>query len=138
MRSMTLSPLPGVCMASNNLMVNYQDSSVSLVFLKDIFAAAIGDDLAIEKSFDEQLNSIGDDEVLNVIMAKHSGRKIGLVVDKLLRQKEIIEKKLPKPLDSGKLLSGSTILGSGNVCPVLDIASIMDSFFQSALKNQAV
>ncbi len=123
---------------SNNLMVNYHDTSVSLVFLRDVFSSGVREDFSLEATFEDQMSAIGEQEVLNVIMAKHSGRKIGLVVDKLLRQKEIIEKKLPKPLDSGKLLSGSTILGSGNVCPVLDIASIMDIYFQSALKNQAV
>jgi len=123
---------------SNNLMVNYQDTSVSLVFLEDIFSVDSTLDFAHQRTFEEQMQNIGDEDVLNVIMAKHSGRKIGLVVDKLLRQKEIIEKKLPKPLDSSTLLSGSTILGSGSVCPELDIASIMDAFFQSAIKTQAV
>ena len=50
-------------------------------------------------------------------------------------QKEIIEKQLPKPLDNSRLLSGTTILGSGNVCPVLDVASIMDVLFQSTTKK---
>ncbi len=122
---------------SNSLVVNYNDSSVSLIFLSDIFTSN-SSDFSSSETFQQKMEKISDKEVLNVIMAKHSGRKIGLVVDKLLRQKEIIEKKLPKPLDSSKLLSGSTILGSGSVCPVLDVASIMDTFFQSALKTKAV
>ncbi len=123
---------------SNNLMVNYNDTSVSLIFLKDLLGITDFNELGESSYFKEQMKNIESDQQLNVIMAKHSGRKIGLVVDKLLRQKEIIEKKLPKPLDTSKLLSGSTILGSGSVCPVVDVASIMDSFFQSALKNKAV
>ncbi|MEM6643128.1 MAG: chemotaxis protein CheA [Bacteroidota bacterium] len=123
---------------SNSLVVNHNDTSVSLVFLKDLFDVHSVSEITSTKTFESQMESFGDSEVLNVIMAKHSGRKIGLVVDKLLRQKEIIEKKLPRPLNSSRLLSGSTILGSGIVCPVLDVASIMDGFFKSALKSQAV
>lgn len=123
---------------SNSFVVDYKNSSVSLVFLDDIFASSGLQDFSDTGTFSDQMDKIKGKDVLNVIMTKHSGRKIGLVVDKLLRQKEIIEKKLPKPLDSSKLLSGSTILGSGSVCPVLDIASIMDTFFQSALKTKAV
>ncbi|MEM6735368.1 MAG: chemotaxis protein CheA [Bacteroidota bacterium] len=122
---------------SNNLMVNYNNASVSLIFLKDLFSMADLNLLSNSTHYQELLKNLEEDNQLNVIIVKHSGRKIGLVVDKLLRQKEIIEKKLPKPLNSSKLLSGSTILGSGNVCPVIDIASIMDSFFQSALKYKA-
>ena len=122
----------------NNLVVNYNDSSISLVFLSDIFSTMSIEDFSKTRNFEDQVKSMKEGELLNVIMAKHSGRKIGLVVDKLLRQKEIIEKKLPRPLDSSKLLSGSTILGSGSVCPVVDVASIMDSFFQTTLKTKAV
>lgn len=122
---------------SNNLIVDYNGESVSLVFLRDIFSSNSIEDFSMTKSFEDQMKNMADDYELNVIMAKHSGRKIGLVVDKLLRQKEIIEKKLPRPLNASKLLSGSTILGSGSVCPVIDVASIMDSFFQSTLKTKS-
>lgn len=122
---------------SNSLVVDYKDKSVTLIFLSDILSTR-SSDITSNRTFKEQMEKIKEKDVLNVVMAKHSGRMIGLVVDKLLRQKEIIEKKLPKPLDSSKLLSGSTIMGSGSVCPVLDIASIMDAYFQSALKSKAV
>lgn len=123
---------------SNSLMVNYDEQSVSLIFMEYLFKIKDIDSVAGSRLFNQRLKNIDDDEQINVIMAKHSGRRIGLVVDKLLRQKEIIEKKLPKPLDSSKILSGSTILGSGSVCPVIDVASIMDVFFKSAAKVQEV
>lgn len=121
---------------SNSLMVNYNDQSVSLVFLEYLFKIKDIESVASSRLFNERLKNIGDDEQINVIMARHSGRRIGLVVDKLLRQKEIIEKKLPKPLDSSKILSGSTILGSGSVCPVIDVAAIIDIFFKSVTQSQ--
>jgi len=123
---------------SNGLMVNYNDQSVALIFLEYLFKVKDIESLTGLRSFNEKLKNLKTEEQINVIMAKHSGRRIGLVVDKLLRQKEIIEKKLPKPLNSSKLLSGSTILGSGNVCPVVDVAAIMDFFYKSSVKAQAV
>lgn len=121
---------------SNSLMVNYNDQSVSLVFLEYLFKIKDLDSVTGSRLFNERLKNVGDDEQINVIMAKHSGRKIGLIVDSLLRQKEIIEKKLPKPLDASKLLSGSTILGSGSVCPVIDVAAITDLFYKGVNQNQ--
>jgi two-component system chemotaxis sensor kinase CheA len=116
---------------SNGLMVNYQGQTVSVVFLKDLIEVPdlmhVHDEGVLQESFEE----LADDVQLNVIMASHSGRNLGLIVDRLQRQKEIIEKKLPKPIDTGRLLSGTTILGSGNVCPVIDVASIMDVLYLS-------
>ena len=122
----------------NSLMINYNDQSVSLIFLAYLFKAKDIKSFTNSRLFNERLKSLAAEEQISVIMAKHSGRYMGLVVDKLLRQKEIIEKKLPRPLDSSKLFSGSTILGSGNVCPVVDVAAIMDFLYKSSVKAQAV
>jgi two-component system chemotaxis sensor kinase CheA len=56
---------------------------------------------------------------------------MGFVVDKLLQQKEIVEKPLQSPLDQIKFISGATILGNGNVCLVLDTPSISNFLFKS-------
>lgn len=119
----------------DSLMVDYQERSLPIIFLEgllDIPSTTHIDQMEIGQNFMEKIE---DQSQINVIVTTHSGRFLGLVVDKLQRQKEIIEKKLPKPLDSSKLLSGTTILGSGNVCPVLDVASIMDILFQSTTKT---
>ena len=58
--------------------------------------------------------------------------------DKLLQQKEIIEKTIPKPLDNNKLLSGTTILGNGNVCLVVDVPAITQILFRSKSKMKEV
>ncbi|MEO9871842.1 chemotaxis protein CheA [Ekhidna sp.] len=120
----------------DSLMVNYNDESIPIISLEGLLSVT---DFVSMSQYDVSqkfVKEISDDEEMNVIVASHSGRKMGLIVDKLHRQKEIIEKKLPKPLDVSALLSGSTILGSGKVCPVLDISSIMDLLFQSTTKTQ--
>ena len=120
---------------ADSLMVDYQEQSIPVVFLKGLLEVKNLEDIDQLSIGQEILHGVARDQEMNVIITTHSGRFLGLVVDKLQRQKEIIEKKLPKPLDNSKLLSGTTILGSGNVCPVLDVASIMDVLFQSTTKK---
>lgn len=120
---------------ADSLMINYQDQSVPVIFLSGLLAENNIESMDQSSIGQNMLKSIDSKKELNVIISTHSGRYLGLVVDKLQRQNEIIEKKLPKPLDGSKLLSGTTILGSGNVCPVLDVASIMDVLFQSTTKK---
>lgn len=101
----------------NGLMIQFEEETIPVAYLKELFEDRMGDD-------DQETSEI------NVVVVSHSGRKLALNVDRLNRQMEIIEKKLPRPLNESRLLSGGTILGSGRVCPVLDIASIMDSLFK--------
>ena len=122
---------------ADSLMVDYQEQSIPIVFLRGLLAANNLESIDQALIGHQELNELSTDQELNVIVTTHSGRLLGLVVDKLQRQKEIIEKKLPKPLDNSRLLSGTTILGSGHVCPVLDVASIMDVLFQSTKKVES-
>lgn len=127
-----------VHLLADSMMVDYQDQSIPVIFLKGLLSENNLDNVNQSAIGTALLDQVDSKEELNVIVTTHSGRLLGLIVDKLQRQNEIIEKKLPKPLDSSKLLSGTTILGSGNVCPVLDVASIMDVLFQSAKKVESL
>lgn len=114
---------------SNGLMTDYQNETVSVVFLSDLLSVPDLSHINRNGSLLAHFSDLPEDARLNIIFTAHSGRKLGLVVDRLQRQKEIIEKKLPKPIDGSRLLSGTTILGSGGVCPVLDIAALMDVLY---------
>lgn len=62
--------------------------------------------------------------VQNVIVVSYNNRKLGLIVDRLLRQQDIVVKPLQKPLDNIDYFGGVTLLGTGEVCLVLDVPSI--------------
>jgi two-component system chemotaxis sensor kinase CheA len=64
-----------------------------------------------------------------------NGKRIGFIVDKLLQQKEIVEKPLRKPFDSISYLSGVTILGNGNVCLALSIPGILNALVGNQLNR---
>ncbi|MBI5417727.1 chemotaxis protein CheA [Candidatus Poribacteria bacterium] len=61
---------------------------------------------------------------INMVIVEFAGKRFGIIVDKLLNQHEIVIKQLPKELKGIRGLSGATILGSGSVALVLDVASL--------------
>jgi two-component system chemotaxis sensor kinase CheA len=67
-------------------------------------------------------------QVQNIIIVSYNNRKLGLVVDKLYRQQDIVVKPLSKPLDKIDLYGGVTLLGTGKVCLVLDVPAITRFF----------
>jgi two-component system chemotaxis sensor kinase CheA len=63
-------------------------------------------------------------EVQHVIIVAYNNRKVGLIVDKLIRQQDIVIKPLNPPVDNIDIYSGVTLLGTGKVCLVLDVVAI--------------
>ncbi len=116
----------------NRRVTNYLGRTIGLISLKEMMLPGVKD------TFEEDLIS-GDLTKVNVVVISYNNRLIGLVVDKLLQQKEIVEKPLMKPLDDVKSISGVTILGNGNACLVVNVPNIMSqAFSQAALNKQTV
>jgi len=65
----------------------------------------------------------------NVIVVRHAGRRFGLVVDTLLGEFQTVIKPLAPMFNGLTFLSGSTILGSGEVALILDVPSLVQSRF---------
>ncbi|MEO9965059.1 MAG: chemotaxis protein CheA [Reichenbachiella sp.] len=122
--------------AGIGLMSSYLKQTISIVFFSDLFNMKDFSDVYEPGTFHKTFDACGDDEKFDVIVVSHGNKYIGIVVDKLLQQKEIIEKTIPKPLDTNKLMSGTTILGNGNVCLVVDVVAIADILYKSKLKVQ--
>ena len=119
---------------NSGLMATYLDRTISVVFLKDLFRLNKISQISENGHLHESFNKLEEnDKKMDVLIVSYNDKYIGLVVDKLLQQKEIVEKTLAKPLDQIELFSGATILGSGNVCMVLDIASILRNLFKERI-----
>jgi two-component system chemotaxis sensor kinase CheA len=116
---------------SKTLVVNYLERTISVVFLHDLFAAPTIKDLQENNAGLSSFQKLLENEKVFVILITFGNKQIGLVVDKLIQQKEIVEKPLKYPLNAHKLMSGATILGNGNVCLVLDIPSMMSIMFRT-------
>lgn len=121
---------------AKGLVASYQGKNLSVLFLNDLFGVSKIEDLASDKSFQKTFANISDTQKLFVIMVNYNNKTVGIVVDYLLQQKEIVEKPLNKPLEGIRFISGATILGTGNVCLVIDIPSIVNFLFSSRTSLQ--
>ena len=66
----------------------------------------------------------------NIVVLKHNGQKAGLVVDTLLGEFQTVIKPLGKLFAQVQCVSGSTILGSGNVALILDVPALVAQAIQ--------
>ena len=69
----------------------------------------------------------------NVVVVHYAGQKAGLVVDELLGEFQTVIKPLGKLFSTLRGISGSTILGSGEVALILDVPSLV----QQAVQREA-
>ena len=61
----------------------------------------------------------------NIVVLKYAGQKAGLVVDTLLGEYQTVIKPLSHIFSQVSCISGSTILGSGDVALILDVPSLV-------------
>ncbi len=108
----------------NRLMINHQGKTIETIFLRNLFFP----EMDLKNAINEQPTG-----KWSIILVHYNGRKIGLIVDKLLQQKEIVEKPLKKPVDFVRFISGVTILGNGKVCLVINIPQVIQKLFNHSL-----
>ncbi len=123
---------------SSGLITSYLNKPISLIFIRDIFQM---EDQSMDQKIDTRytrFDQLPEDKKIDTLIVNHNNKMFGLVVDKFLQQKEIVEKKLEKPLDSNPLLSGATIMGNGNVCLVMDVASISNILSKELIREKVV
>lgn len=113
--------------AGNSLVTVHLDNTIHIVFLSDLFTQNQGNLKDRYASFDR----LHPEQKLEIVVVTFNGKRVGFVVDKLLQQKEIVEKPLRKPFDGISFLSGVTILGNGNVCLSLSIPGILNALLSN-------
>jgi two-component system, chemotaxis family, sensor kinase CheA len=104
------------------LVADLQDDTIAVVYLHELL------------NTDPALMELGDKRrlrgaVQNIIIVSYNNRKVGLIVDKLIRQQDIVVKPLNPPVDKVDIYSGVTLLGTGKVCLVLDVMAITRYIF---------
>ncbi|MBL6447108.1 chemotaxis protein CheA [Fulvivirga sp. 29W222] len=114
---------------SNGLVTSHLGKTIPLVFLKDIFELSYANLVNESKILHKTYDRTSAEKALNIVIVSYNSRVMGIAVDKLLQQKEIVEKPLSKPFDNSKMINGVTILGNGHVCPVLNVATLFNLIF---------
>jgi two-component system chemotaxis sensor kinase CheA len=54
-------------------------------------------------------------------------QRVAFAVDAVLDEREVLVKKLPKPLSRVRNIAGATVLGSGEVAPILNVSDLLKS-----------
>ena len=106
------------------LMTRVQDENVPLIPLRQLLHAE-GDEPLPRATRADLPPLAGRHQVLVV---SYNNRRLGLLVDRFLRQQNIVVKPLSKPLDTIDLFGGVTLLGSGQLCLVLDVPALTRLF----------
>jgi len=63
---------------------------------------------------------------LTVVVTEVLGRRVGLVVDRLVGQREVFVQRLPEPFDQLKGCNGATMLGDGQIVFLLDLQALLE------------
>jgi two-component system chemotaxis sensor kinase CheA len=93
----------------NKEMIRLRDSVLPLVRLEQIF----------------NLKTNGDEKkYLYIVVLGLAEKKLGVVVDGLIGQKEVVIKSLGSYLNNTRGIAGATILGDGTVRMIIDVAQI--------------
>lgn len=115
---------------ASGLLAVHSDKTIQIVFLTDLFNGN-----QYQHGMKSTFDKLHPEQKLEIVVITANEKRIGFVVDKLLQQKEIVEKALRKPFDAIKLLSGVTILGNGNVCLSLSISGIMNTLITNPISK---
>ena len=97
----------------------YNNKIIPLYYLSDIL----------------KLKAIPRGEKETILIIEADDKTIGLVVDKLLGDQDILQKKLSPPLYKVKNISGITNLASGELCLILNMQDILHYDFNKAISS---
>ena len=98
--------------------INLRKSVLSLLRL--------GDEFSVAGSGDGDGDRLSDREIYVVVVAL-AEKKVGIVVDNLFGQEEVVIKSLGDYRLGYKGISGATITGDGKVVLIIDVASMIDA-----------
>ncbi len=96
--------------SGKQLLIPFQDELLPLLSLRKMLNLAKG----------ARRNAIA------IVVTEVFGRRVGLVVDRLVGQREIFLQRLPEPFEQIRGCNGATILGDGSIVFLLDLQSLLE------------
>jgi two-component system chemotaxis sensor kinase CheA len=105
--------------AENRETIQIDGRAVAAVRLSDVLEIA-------------QRNASDPKNKVPVLVLAWAGEQIGFLVDEILDEQEVLVKSLGKQLPHVRNIAGATVLGTGKVSPVLNVADLMQSAVKTA------
>jgi two-component system chemotaxis sensor kinase CheA len=90
-----------------------------------IFRGSVLPLLRLDEIFGWENGSKKGKEATYVVVVKFAGTQVGLTVDALLEQQELVVKSLDRFIGGSNGITGASILGDGKVVLILDVASLV-------------
>ncbi|HEY9005349.1 MAG TPA: chemotaxis protein CheA [Ohtaekwangia sp.] len=119
---------------SQTLFTVYLGKTIPLFFLTDLLQYKNEHGTTPLDAF----HALHPESRLEIVIVSFHGKQLGLIIDKLLQQKEIIEKPLREPVKDVTLVSGVTILGNGHVCLVLSVPGILQTIHHNQTNKKVI
>lgn len=107
----------------NKNTIQYNNRTLPLVKLTDVLQIAAGSDET--------------GKYLNIVVIESKNQRIGFIVDKLVDEQEVLFKKPGYPLSKIRNISGVSLLGTGDICPVLNNQDLIKSAHQTTLSGDS-
>ena len=106
-------------------MVRVRDHVIPVAFFEKIFDTTIPD----------LQTAVGDSEDLTLVILSLEKDRIGLVVDELIGQEDVVIKSLSANFQNVQGVAGASIMGDGSVSLILDVAALMSMFADHCLSR---
>lgn len=95
---------------------------ISLVRLRELLRFHVPLDMGVGGS----VGADGDDREGNLVIVGETGRGIGLAVDRVLGEEDVVIKSIAENYRNVPGIAGASILGSGRVALILDVPALID------------
>lgn len=83
-------------------------------------------------SSDQEFKTRSARNYQQLLVLEHGNRRAGFLVDEILQEHEVLVRGLSYPLVRVNNIAGATILGNGQVLPVLNVADLMETSLRAA------
>ena len=81
--------------------------------------------LRMTEAFGWQNNAGKENRDGYIVVVRYAGTQVGLIVDALMEQQELVLKSLDEFVGGGNSFSGASIMGDGTVVLIIDVASLI-------------
>ncbi len=103
----------------NREVINVQDEVISIIKLNEYF------NICKKMDRKDRQNTGDTQDTIPIVIVSKGTKKIGIVVDELVGQQEVVIKSLGDYLKGIRGFAGGTILGDGRVALILDVGGII-------------
>lgn len=120
------------CLSLIKSNINHISGNEAIIILRneEISVVDLGKGL-----FPKKIEKVKEKEKV-IIIAQGHGKKIGVIVDKIIAIQSVVTKSIGEEMRCEKGFVGSVILGDGKVVPILDVTELISGkFFQQNLQK---